>query len=127
MTPTAASTALKAVALFTIFVGLGMLYLILGVGLPTALRYNLGSALVLTIPLLAFAAYTLYLGYSLFSRLSRTAFERIWFGATILVAVIIGRRLPSFAAYASAAGIGLISLLARSFITRHLFPDDRHV
>jgi hypothetical protein len=121
MTPAASTTTIKTVGSITMLAGLAMFYLILGIGFPTALRYGLSSALLLAIPLVAFASYVLYLGYRLFARQSRQVFERIWFGATILVVVLVGRQLSSFAAYSSAAGIGLISVVGRSFVSKRLF------
>jgi hypothetical protein len=127
MTRTAATTVIRTVASLAMLAGVTLLVLVIGIRLPPVFRYSVSSGVLLAIPFLCFAGYTIYLGYTLFSRVSRRAFERIWFCAVIFIAVIIGRRVPFLAALACAALLGLSSRLLRPLVSNSLFPKDDHV
>jgi hypothetical protein len=128
MSRTLVSAVIKTLAALTILLGIAMLYLLLGVAVPTTLhRGGFGNFLLVAIPMLVFIAYWIYLGYTLFSRHSERAFKHVWFGLTILTVVLVGRKLPSVDGYLAAIGIAIISLVARAFVGEHLFSHDESI
>ena len=126
MIRTTASAAIKTVALITILAGIAMV---------TGFRRRFADSYTFQREQRAASYYSVARIRGLYPlpRLCalfaapRTAFERIWFGFTILVVVVIGRHLPLLGACVAAIAIGLVSVIARLFVSRHLFPSHHDV
>ena len=128
MTSHAESYIRKAVGVLVFAAGLSFACFILFWGLPRAVAgVGLAQALLFVVPVLGFPCYISYLGYAVFFRASRSAFERVWLLVAIMIAVIFGRHFSFLPAIAFALGLALLTLAIRPFVTRQLFRDDDHV
>jgi hypothetical protein len=118
-----ASTILKILAVIAVGVGL----FVIGVAGAILHSEKLANAIFPTPPLAVFGGYIVYLGYLLFSRLSRSAFERLYFGVVIALIVIVSHatHVSGYPGLLIPICLGVIGLLARPFFTNGLFPHHR--
>jgi len=130
MNPKAARFVVRTIGGLTCIFGALTIYMFAVIFAPAAFHSAttamslLFTGLVFVVPLVAFGAYIVYLGYQLSFRLSRSAFERIYFVAAIFLAVIVCRNVSGFLFYLIPLCIGLVVVFTRPFLSNRLFPED---
>jgi hypothetical protein len=131
MNPKAARFVVRSIGAITCIFGLLTIYMFVVIFAPAALHSAstamslLFTTLVFVVPLVAFGAYIVYLGYQLSFRLSRSAFERIYFGVIIFLAVILCRNFSGLLFFLVPVCLGLVGLFTRPILSKRLFPEDQ--
>jgi hypothetical protein len=131
MNPRLAKRVLRIIGAITVLAGLLCVYAFIAACMDVFLHIWVRPAisdivieLLITLGGIAFGAYIVYLGYQISCQFSRRAFERIYFGTAIFLAVIVGRNVSGFLFYLIPVGIGLIVLFTRPLVSNRIFPED---